>query len=127
VPLFWAVLLDQGVYTWRRNTHPDWVASMAVPFPKLVGDCPGGCGYHLPPYHAIEAVGARAGSEYGRRVVERRTNLLRHSLAEMKPYTLSLFERASIVAPEELWGRCEGYLPAWPMETGNATERTART
>lgn len=111
IGLFWAVLLDQAVYTWRREQHAGWVKTLPAPFPKLIGDCPGGCGSHLHPYRAIEAVGRPIDPAYGARVIERRNNLLQRSIAEMKPCALSLFEGANIRSPEELWERCEKHLP----------------
>jgi hypothetical protein len=112
VGLFWAVLLDQAVYTWRRESHATWAASLPAPFPKLVGDCPGGCGSHQEPHLALEAVGRMRDDDDQRRVVERRTRLLRRSIPEMKSYAISLLERGGVRDPDGLWAQCQQHLPS---------------
>jgi len=55
--LFWAVALDQAVYTYGREWYPRFRA--ATRFPKLRGPCPGGCQGHIGPTVALAITGRR--------------------------------------------------------------------
>jgi hypothetical protein len=115
VGLYWAVLLDQAVYTWRRDYHAGWVETLPAPFPKLTGDCPGGCGSHQEPRLAIQFVLTSAEAATGGRVVERRTRLFRESIPLMRRSIVKMLEVAGIPNPEEVWVNLEPHFPARPL------------
>jgi hypothetical protein len=126
VALFWAVLLDEGVYTWRREAHARWMASLPVPFPKLVGECPGGCGSHLDPYIGMKAV--RTAEESGAmwQVVDRRNHLMMRSMRSMERYVTSLLEQGNVPDPAGVWQACQAHLPTDRLRLLRGSERPAR-
>lgn len=59
VALCWVVLLDEGVWHWAPEEYARF-RELSF-FPKLLGDCDSGCGFHLHPTKALAIVGGRGG------------------------------------------------------------------
>src|SRR5690606_20182670 len=56
VGLAWQVWFDEAAWCWHRDRYAAFRERTL--FPKLVGDCPGGCSSHQPPMAALRWVGA---------------------------------------------------------------------
>jgi len=67
VGLYWMVSIDEAMYTYHRQSYDRFRG--VTRFPKLVGDCPGGCGTHLHPTAALQLVGGDAGNWMHNRLI----------------------------------------------------------
>lgn len=76
VGLYWMVSIDEAMWTYHRAAYPRF--RELTYFPKLVGDCPGGCGTHLHPTAALQLVGGPEGNWMHTRLT--RTSLLAWSV-----------------------------------------------
>lgn len=54
VALFFTVLVDEVCYSYYRNHYSDFRALTL--YPKFIGNCPGGCRYHLHPVNIFSAI-----------------------------------------------------------------------
>jgi len=61
--LFFTVLVDEVAYTHFRGSY-DAFRKLTL-YPKLLGDCPGGCHYHLEPSAIFRALESREGPATG--------------------------------------------------------------
>ena len=56
--LFFTVLVDQVCYTYFQDVYPKFRS--ITRYPKLRGDCPGACNYHIHPATIFRALGRQA-------------------------------------------------------------------
>lgn len=56
--LYWMISIDEAMWTYHQPAYPRFRA--VTRFPKLLGDCPGGCGTHLHPTAALQLVGGQS-------------------------------------------------------------------
>lgn len=61
--LFFTVLVDEVAYSHFRGSY-DAFRKLTL-YPKLLGDCPGGCHYHLEPSAIFRALDSREGPATG--------------------------------------------------------------
>jgi hypothetical protein len=102
--VFWAVLMDQAVYTYGREWYPGFRA--ATRFPKLRGPCPWGCQSHMTPALALAATGRIIRSD-GRfpKPSDARISDMNRTMQWASDY-LGEFERVGVLPPGvELWER----------------------
>ena len=53
--LFWVVLVDEVCHHHYRQHHAKFES--LTKYPKFVGDCPGGCHWHIPPQNIFFSIG----------------------------------------------------------------------
>ena len=86
--LFYTVLVDQVCHCYFRNLHPRF--EHLTRYPKLTGDCPGACFWHLHPSTILDCIGAKPG-----RVCNglRRAMLVDGSREVMRDEVIDFFDR----------------------------------
>lgn len=108
VALFLTVVTDQVCYTHFREHYA--LFRELTRYPKLKGDCPGGCGMNIHPSNAL-AVGHRSGAN-SRGASDPWSPLPSDVISVMKTEVESFVaEHLSGVVPEEFWQRVEREIP----------------
>ncbi len=99
------ILVDQVCYTYFRSVYSRFRALTL--YPKLRGDCPGGCGWHAHPELIWTSIGTKEGQPY-RRTEDVPFHLIpRDFLDTLESETRSfLLARLSDVDPDAFWNRC---------------------
>ncbi len=109
VALYLTLLVDQTFYTYYRP----WYAEFAewTRYPKLRGDCPGGCQSHAHPETVFESLGQRPGGQDHQAFLTYITALY-EALPVMHEEIVSFFkEYLPVVDGEEVWRHCRSELP----------------
>jgi len=110
VALFWTVLADQVCYTHFRSAYERF--RRLTVYPKFIGDCPGGCRYHLHPSHiftAVNQVNVKARTQGATEQVEA---ILRESVEVMRSEVVDFCEQHLPEVPSlDFWKRCVAELP----------------
>ena len=86
--LFYSVLIDQVCHSYFRNVHPRF--ERLTRYPKLTGDCPGACFWHLHPSTILNCIGATPGRLCSR---SRKAKLVDGSREVMRNEVLDFFDK----------------------------------
>lgn len=109
VALYLTLLVDQTFYTYYRP----WYAEFAgwTRYPKLRGDCPGGCQSHVHPEWVFTSLGQRPG-EQDHNAFPQYISTLNAALPVMHEEIVSFFRQyLPVVDGEEVWRHCASELP----------------
>lgn len=108
--LFITIMADQVCYTYFRAQYPQFRA--LTRYPKLKGDCPGGCYTHIHSVNAFGAIGKQPGSFPGQDRDMRYELVPRDLLSVLKVEVSDFFARhLPTVSAEEFWLRCDQSIP----------------
>jgi hypothetical protein len=116
--LYFTVLVDQVMYTYFRSHYDTFEA--LTRYPKLRGDCPGGCNSHIHPSHLFGAVNQRPGSskadwlETFREAVREAIPVMQREVLEFFPIHLTDVDGADV------WRRCCAESPLEELISQNA-------
>jgi hypothetical protein len=107
--LYFTVLVDEVMYT---HFQPHYDAFEALTrYPKLRGDCPGGCSSHIHPSHIFGALNQPAGSWKANAYEAFRDNM-REAVPVMRREVLNFFPmHLQAVDGAEVWRRCRAESP----------------
>jgi hypothetical protein len=103
--LFLTILVDEVCYTYFRPAYPRFRALTL--YPKLRGDCPGGCWWHAHPELIWHSIGTLEGQPY-RRTEDLPFQLLPGDfLKTMEEETRSfIVTQLTDIDPDAFWDRC---------------------
>ena len=119
VALFWTILADEVCYTHFRSAY-DRFRRLTL-YPKFIGDCPGGCGYHLHPSQIFTAINRGRSSASAQRATEEIDRILRESVEVMKAEVVDFCDQHLQEVPSlDFWRRCVAELPL-SVKFGSAT------
>ena len=111
IALFLSVLVDEVCYTHFKQEYARFRALTL--YPKFIGNCPGGCHYHLHPSDIFAAINY---SRYGR-IKTRRPDVVVYGLFDeasdvMKEEVFDFFtNHLTTISPEDFWTRCVSEFP----------------
>jgi len=124
VALYLTLLVDQTFYTYYRRWYPEFAEWTR--YPKLRGDCPGGCRSHAHPETVFESLGQPLGGQ-DRQAFLNYIISLYDALPVMRDEIVSFFkEYMPVVDGEDVWRRCRRELPfSLRAQRGSAAAATA--
>jgi hypothetical protein len=127
IALFLSILVDEVCYTHFKMQYAQF-RSLTL-YPKFIGNCPGGCHYHLHPGDIFAAINySRDGQNAGRRPDVTVYGLFDEASDVMKSEVFDFFtQHMTTVDPTEFWRRCVSEFPYRTKHDNEAASKVAGT
>lgn len=109
ISLFVTVLVDEVCFCHYKTFYYEFAA--LTRYPKFIGNCPGGCHYHLHPTDIFSAMNSSRKKHGGFDILNFKNHFIA-AIPVMHEEVTTFFKiHMSLIDPNEFWSKCYNELP----------------